>query len=37
VRDVLFIAVALAFFALATLFVAACERMVGRPAERADR
>jgi hypothetical protein len=30
VRDVIFLAVVLAFFALATLLVAACERIVGR-------
>ena len=28
-RDVVFIAAVIAFFALATLFVAACERIVG--------
>jgi hypothetical protein len=33
VRDIVFIAAALAFFALATIFVAACERIVGRGAE----
>jgi hypothetical protein len=29
-RDVLFIAVVVGFFALATVFVAGCERIVGR-------
>ena len=28
-RDLVFIAVVIAFFAVATLFVAACERIVG--------
>jgi hypothetical protein len=37
VRDILFIAVVGAFFTLATLFVAACERIIGRGAEGADR
>ncbi len=29
-RDLVFVAVGIAFFALATLFVTACERIVGR-------
>jgi hypothetical protein len=33
VRDVLFIAVVVAFFAIAAFFVAACERLLGRSAE----
>jgi hypothetical protein len=30
VRDVVFLAVVIAFFALATVFVAACEFLIGR-------
>jgi hypothetical protein len=33
----LFIALVLAFFALATLFVTACDRIIGRGAEGANR
>jgi hypothetical protein len=33
VRDVLFIAVVVAFFAIAAFFVVACERLFGRSAE----
>ncbi len=29
-RDLLFIAVVVAFFAIATMFVAGCERIIGR-------
>jgi hypothetical protein len=32
VRDVLFIAVVVAFFAITAFFVAACERLLGRNA-----
>jgi hypothetical protein len=32
-RDLLFIAVVVGFFALATILVAGCERIVGRPEE----
>jgi hypothetical protein len=30
VRDLLFVAVVIAFFAIATVFVAGCERIIGR-------
>ena len=35
--DVLFIAILVAFFALAALFVRACDRMIGDEAESTDR
>jgi hypothetical protein len=37
VGDVLFIAILVAFFALAALFVRACDRMIGDEAESTDR
>ncbi len=37
-RDLVYLAVILAFFALATIFVAGCGRIVGRaPAEKHER
>jgi hypothetical protein len=37
VRDLLFIAVVVAFFAIAALFVAACQRLLGTGADAETR
>jgi hypothetical protein len=37
VRDLLFIAVVVAFFAIAALFVVACQRLLGRDADAETR
>ena len=37
VRDLVFVTLVVAFFALATLFVAGCERIVGREGEEPPR